>query len=208
MKKMMSITLCLLFIFSLGFCPAGEKTFPDLGGILDFSKPKKIKGELFILTHPKSGSHLLMYSIMKITKRPLRGRLPLWHFENDPPCFPPENMLNYPIDFSKPTMYWGHEIGLLKNLNHSGNKLLLTHKDYIEVICSHIVLKNKRTLFYEQIIQNLEALLLDEFQVKNSHADEYFARLALFDQWSADSRCLVSFEDLVYHPEKFIPEVM
>ena len=150
----LNIVFGVLFLPLLGFC----LDFPDKDGIPDFSKPQEISDQLFILTNPKSGSHLLLYSIMKITKRPLRGRLPLWHFENEPHFFNPENLMGYPIDFSKPTTYWGHEYTLLSKLNKKRNKLIFILRNYKETISSQLVFKHKGmeidldNLFLKEII--------------------------------------------------------
>ncbi|MBS0627418.1 MAG: hypothetical protein JSS09_04330, partial [Verrucomicrobia bacterium] len=37
---------------------------------------------------------------------------------------------------------------------------------------------------------------------------EFIHRLQVFDKWNPSDRCLVQFEDLVKHPENFIPKVM
>ena len=183
------------------FCFSRE--FPDVGGVLDFSKPRNISNRLFILTNPKSGSHLLLYSIMKITQVPLRARVPIWHFENDPPFFLPENMMRYPLDFSKPTIYWGHEYTLLGHLNHSRNKLVFILRNYKENIASQLTLihKNNKNV-------NLQDLLLNEVLNEGGVFKEYMTRLQLFDNWYPRNRCLVLFDDLTIHPELFIPRVM
>lgn len=194
------ILLCTILIPK--FCFSRE--FPDVGGILDFSKPESISNQLFILTNPKSGSHLLLYSIMKITQRPLRGRLPIWHFENDPPCFPPENMMEYPLNFSKPTTYWGHEYHLLKPLNRSGNKLIFILRNYKENISSQLMLKNRSNNQNHDLGDSLLNEILNEGMIFK----EYLLRLQLFDSWDPSQRCLVLFDDLIMHPEYFIPDVM
>lgn len=194
------IILVLLLMPTLCF----SKNFPDLGGILDFSKPKKIHDELFILTNPKSGSHLLLYSIMKITQRPLRGRVPIWHFKNDPPFFEPENIMNYPLDFTKPTMYWGHEYHLLKPLNHSQNKLIFILRNYKENLSSLLTLNHK----HDQEPIDLADLFLNEVLNEGMVFKEYIIRLKLFDEWDPNYRCLVLFEHLTHHPEIFVPQVI
>lgn len=181
-----------------------SKEFPDAGGVLDFSKPESISNRLFILTNPKSGSHLLLYSIMKITERPLRGRVPYWHFENDPPFFPPENMMDYPVNFTKPTTYWGHEYHLLKPLNHSENQLIFILRNYKETISSQLVIKHRHN--GEDI--DLGNLLLNEVLNEGTVFKEYMLRLQLFNDWNPHHRCLVSFEDLTHHPEVFVPQVI
>lgn len=200
MRALVKILVCIVFlpIFSQA------REFPDAAGVLDFSKPEEIANRVFILTNPKSGSHLLLYSIMKITKRPLRGRLPLWIFENDPPYFHTENMMQYPLDFSKPTTYWGHEYYLLGFLNHRENKLIFIIRNYKENICSQLVLK------YREQSKNidLEKALLNEVTGEGMIFKEYMIRLQLFDHWHPQDRCLVSFEDLLHHPEVFVPQVM
>lgn len=37
---------------------------------------------------------------------------------------------------------------------------------------------------------------------------EFIYRLQVFDKWNPNYRCLVQFQDLVKHPERFIPKVM
>ena len=193
------------FIFSLlvpVICFSRE--WPDVGGILDFSKPESISNRLFILTNPKSGSHLLLYSIMKITQRPLRGRVPLWHFENDPPFFPPENIMCYPLDFSKQTIYWGHEYHLLRPLNHSCNKLLFILRNYKENISSQLLLDHNM----QDGSLNLGKLLLEEVLNEGIIFREYLERLKVFDEWDPNYKCLVSFEDLTNYPNYFVPQVL
>jgi hypothetical protein len=180
--------------------------FPDLGGVLDFSQPEKISNQLFILTNPKSGSHLLLYSIMKITKRPLRGRVPYWHFLNDPAFFLPGNIMGYPLDFTKPTMYWGHEYYILNSLNHSDNKLIFILRDYKETLISNLVLKRRHTPLLSKM--TLEELLLYEITFNGDILQEFIKRLQLFDSWDPKNRCLVAFNDLTFHPETFVPQVM
>jgi hypothetical protein len=183
-----------------------SKKWPDLGGIVDFSKPQKISNRLFILTNPKSGSHLLLYSIMKITRRPLRGRVSIWHFKHDPPFFPPDNMMGYPLDFSKPTIYWGHEYHLLKQLNRGKNQLIFILRNYKENISSRLMIKYKKQREKEDF--NLGNLLLDEVLHEKMIFKEYMLRLQLFDDWDPSCRHLVFFEELIHHPEIFIPQVM
>lgn len=199
------IFLCLLPFFCSGM------QFPDFEGILDFSKPDKISNRLFILTNPKSGSHLLLYSIMKITQRPLRGRVAFWHFENDPPFFPPENMMEYPLDFTKPTTYWGHEYHLLKPLNQNNNKLIFIIRNFKENIASNLILKNRSSILSRvkgPQSFNLGDLLFKEITQESMVFKEYMIRLQLFDEWENENKCLISFEDLALHPEVFVPQVM
>lgn len=199
-KLFLNALLCILL--APVFCLARE--YPDLDGVLDFSKPESISNRLFILTNPKSGSHLLLYSLIKITQRPLRGRVPFWHFENDPAFFPPENLTDYPLNFSKPTTYWGHEYHLLKPLNHSKNKLIFILRNYKENILSQLTFKHKD----ESIPLDLETLLLNEILKEGIIFQEYMTRLRLFDSWNPEDKCLIAFEDLTAHPEIFVPQVM
>ncbi|MCB1112349.1 MAG: sulfotransferase domain-containing protein [Chlamydiales bacterium] len=194
----------LVILLMTASCAAEE--FPDLGGILDFSQPEEISDRLFILTNPKSGSHLLLYSIMKVTKRPLRGRLPLWHFHNDPPCFPPDNIMGYELDFTKPTTYWGHEYYLLSKLNHSRNKLIFILRDYKENLTSNVMIFHqlRQNPDPEAIDSHLHDLIINEEPI----FQEWLTRLELFDSWDPDHRLLVHFEDLVHHPENFLPQVL
>lgn len=202
MKQFISIIL----VFFSSICFADQ--FPDFGGVLDFSKSDEIADQLFILTNPKSGSHLLLYSIMKVTKRPLRGRVPYWHFENNPPFYPPENMMGYPLDFSKPTTYWGHEYSILERLNQRGNKLIFILRDYKENVLSNLILKYRELLSSEELDCQLGFLLKNEIFNEGLIFKEYLTRLRLFHNWKPDYRCLVMFEDLVANPQIFVPQVM
>lgn len=195
--------ILMLVLLLPALCCARE--WPDVDGILDFSRPFGIANRLFILTNPKSGSHLLLYSIMKITKRPLRGRVPLWYFENDPAFFPAENIMNYPLDFSKPTTYWGHEVHFLKKLNHRKNKLIFILRNYKENLSSLVTITAQRKGLKEF---DLGELLLAEVLNQGTSFKEYLERLQVFDDWNSKYKCLVLFEDLVYHPEVFVPQVM
>lgn len=203
LSKHMKISFSRILIFTV-LMPiiCISKEFPDVGGILDFSKPENISNRVFILTNPKSGSHLLLYSIMKITQRPLRLRLPLWHFENDPPYFSAENMMGYPLDFSKPTTYWGHEYHLLKPLNHSGNKLIFILRNYKENIASQLTFQYKNTGI------DLGDYLLNEVLNEGMIFKEYILRLQLFHNWNPRHRKMVLFDDLTMHPEIFVPRVI
>lgn len=194
------VLLCIILFPTICF----TKDFPDFGGLLDLSKPRSIHDQLFILTNPKSGSHLLLYSIMKITQRPLRGRLPIYLFENDPACLLPENIMDYPLNFSKPTTYWGHEYESLKRLNHGNNKLIFILRNYKENIASQCLLHYKN----DDRIISLDDLLLNEVLNEGIIFKEYMIRLQLFDNWDSNHRCLVLFDDLTKHPEIFVPQVM
>lgn len=201
MAKYFSIALVYAIVLSV---QGLAREFPDVGGVLDFSKPQNISNRLFILTNQKSGSHLLLYSIMKITQRPLRGRVPYWHFEKDPPFFLPENVMDYPLNFSKPTTYWGHEYHLLRQLNHSGNQLIFILRNYKENISSQLTLKHRLGEDFQALGELLRAEVVNEGGIFK----EYIIRLRGFDEWQPACRCLVSFEDLADHPEVFVPEVM
>ncbi len=199
MRKLgLVVALCLVSI-----CHGRE--YPDLGGIPRITQPNTVKNRVFILTNPKSGSHLLMYSIMKLMNRPVRGRVPYWHYENDPPFFTLPNPLNLPISFEKQTVYWGHEYNSLPALNHSHNKLIMTLKNYKETICSQIFLREKK-----QIPNNttLWQLLQKEVLGQGLIFREFMLRLKTFDEWSEDNRCLIDFEDLLHHPETFAPQLL
>lgn len=183
------------------FCLAYE--YPDLGGVLDFSKPENISNHLFVLTNPKSGSHLLLYSIMKITQRPMRIRTLFWHFQNNPYYFDPENLMNYPVDFSKPTTYWGHEYDILKSLNINDNKLIFILRNYKENIASQLTWRySKREDF------NLERFFHDEIVNEGDTFKEYISRLQLFDDWQSNNKYIVLFEDLLLYPNNFVPNLM
>lgn len=195
-----SFILALLFVSNLF-----SVSFPDKGGLLNFDEPENISDQLFILTNPKSGSHLLLYSIMKMTKRPLRGRVPLWHFLNDPPFFPPENIMDYELDFSKPTIYWGHEYHLLSKLNRNNNKLIFVMRDYKENIASNLILKYELGSHEKSLLgEYLRKEILEEGMIFK----EFILRLKLFDRWDPDNRLLVQFKDLVAYPENFVPKVL
>lgn len=156
--------------------------FPDVGGIPDFSKPDTISNRIFVLTNPKSGSHLLVYTMIALTERPMRGRLPLWHFMNTPDCYPIENILDLPVDFSKETFYFGHEFQLLKPLNRNNNKLIFILRDPTETICSELV--QSFQIDYHVTLtddRQLEAEFLNEIKHRRKIYQEYFTRLRLFD---------------------------
>lgn len=112
--------------------------------------------------------------------------------------------MNYPLDFSKPTTYWGHEYHLLKPLNHSNNKLIFILRNYKENISSQLTLKHKK----DDKILSLGDLLLNEVLNEGMIFKEFIIRLELFDNWDSDHKYLVSFEDLTTHPEIFVPEVL
>lgn len=195
--------LAFLLIPSIGFTIG----FPDKGGLLDFDQPSSISNQIFLLTNPKSGSHLLFNSIIAITKRPLRGRLPLKLFYEDPNCYPPENILKVELDFTKPTFYWGHEYYYLKSLNHGQNKLIFILRNYKENIISNVMLNyDLRSIEKDQ--KQIEKMLRHEIFNKGIIFKEYIERLETFDSWSKDDRCLVRFEDLALHPEYFVPQVL
>jgi hypothetical protein len=184
-----------------------SKKLPDLGGVLDFSRPHVIKNQLQVLTNPKSGTNLLIYSILKITKRPIRGRCEIWHYKNNPTFFAPENMMNYPLDFSKPTFYWGHEFDYLKPLNHSRNQLIFILRNHKENLSSQLIRYHKhqsRDLSEGELCD----VLLEEVINEGHLFKDYIARLQVFDNWHPSYRCLVSFEDLAHYPEVFVPQVM
>lgn len=202
MRRRIFTCLALLTMSS-----AGAIDFPDLGGLPDFSQPQTVRNTLFILTNPKSGSHLLLYSLMKITKRPLRGRLPLEYFYNDPACYPPENRMNYPLDFRKPTVYWGHEYHYLRSLNINNNKLIYILRNYKETIISNIMLNyNLRSI--ERDRDQIEIAFKNEIFNDGMVFKEYRYRLETYDTWNHANRCLVCFEDLVNNPDRFVPMVL
>ncbi|MCP5492341.1 MAG: sulfotransferase domain-containing protein [Chlamydiales bacterium] len=197
MKSIFSV--CAIVTILCGF------TYPDKGGVADFDNPQKIKNQLLILTNPRTGSHLLLYSIVSLTQRPLRGRVPMWHFLNDPPFRNPENILRLDMDFSKPTMYWGHEYHLLGKLNHSNNKLIFTSRNYKETILSNLKIQHGNK---NASPKRLEKLLQHEIINGGSIFAEYINRLRLYDRWDPSNRLLVKFEHLVKNPEIFVPAVL
>jgi len=197
-------SIFLLFIFSLTsfcFCTTLDQ-FPDLGGLANFSHSKTVHDTLLILTNPKSGSHLLCYSLMKITKRPMRGRLILDHFLHDTACFAPENVMDYPLDFTQPTTYFGHEYTLLMKLNRNRNKLIFIDRDYKENLCSQILVTHRISPSL------LEETLWKEITEEGPIFTDFISRLEVFDMWEPSHRCLILFEDLVHHPERFVPQVL
>lgn len=201
------IALCLVSFGTQIYASTDEKIFPDMGGILDFSKPKEISDRVFILTNPKSGSHLLLYSIMKVTQRPMRGRLNLHHFLDDPACFEPENMMQYPVDFTKLTTYWGHEYKILRTLNHKRNKLIFISRDYKENLVSQVLL-SRQLLPPEDHIEEIEKALFEEVFGNGPVFSDIVGRLMTFDHWDPKYRHLVRFKDLVGDPKNFLPRVL
>jgi len=201
------LALCLVSFGTGIHANTEEKIFPDVGGILDFSKPKEISDRIFVLTNPKSGSHLLLYSLMKVTGRPMRGRLDLYYFLHKPDCFEPENMMDYPLDFTKPTTYWGHEYRILRTLNDNRNKLIFITRDYKENLVSQIVL-SRRLCPPEDHIEEIEQALFEEVFGMGPVFFDIIGRLMTFDQWDPRYRHLVHFKDLVSNPRGFLPGVL
>jgi hypothetical protein len=205
--KFLVIAVCLMSLGITRNVSTEEKIFPDVGGILDFSKPKEISDRVFILTNPKSGSHVLLYSIMKVTQRPMRGRLFLEHFLYDPLCYEPENIMEYPLDFTKPTTYWGHEYKILRTLNHSRNKLIFISRDYKENLVSQLLLD--RNFFPpEEYQQEIEQAILEEVYGGGSVFADILGRWITYDHWDPNLRYLVRFKDLVQNPNNFLPQVL
>ncbi len=198
--KVFLTLLMICFVFNSSMA----EPFPDKGGLLNFDEPESINDHLFILTNPKSGSHLLLYSIVRLTKRPLRGRLPLYLYILDPPCSKVDNILNCELDFSKPTIYWGHEYTLLSRLDSSKNKLIFTHRNFKETISSDIILRH----YKGEENFSLDEAFRNEILLERSIFQEYMKRLEIFEAWNESNRLLVKFEDLVQHPGNFIPQVL
>ena len=135
----------------------------------------------------------------------MRGRLPLWHFHNDPGFDTPENIMGYPIDYSKPTFYWGHEFYLLTHLNRNRNKLIFILRDPKENLCSqlihhyHLDAKN-----HDQLNQRFFASMKGADIV----FDQYMTRLQLYDSWTRKHRLLIDFESLCNKPEVYVPRLL
>ena len=137
----------------------------------------------------------------------MRGRLPLWHFLYDPSCFEPENIMNYPLDFTKPTIYIGHEYFTLMKVSKNKNKLIFINRDYKENLSSQIIV-SKNLLSIQNHQEILGDLLKEEITQEGPVFKEFLYRLEVFDKWDPGYRCLIEFQDLVKHPECFIPKVM
>lgn len=112
--------------------------------------------------------------------------------------------MDYPLNFSKPTFYWGHEYFTLRHLNHSQNKLIFILRNYKENISSQLMLKNKNNMN----ILDLNELILNEVLNEGTIFKEYMIRLETFDSWDSNHRCLVLFDNLISHPEIFVPQVL
>ncbi|NNM42918.1 MAG: hypothetical protein HKM07_01060, partial [Chlamydiae bacterium] len=193
----------VLLTFSLS-----AKEFPDLGGILDLTYPERVSNHIFVLTNPKSGSHLLINSIMKIAKNPVRIRLPLWYYLHDPSCYNPYNIMDCELDFLKPTIYWHHDdLPELIPLNGNSNKLIFTSRNYKENIISNIILTHKLDLAKGDG-SKIEMLFSTEIFHQGVIFTNYMRRLQIFDNWDERYRCLIKFEDLTNHPANFVPELM
>ena len=80
MKKLIHLMVLLSFA---GSCLAYH--YPDKGGLVNFDHPKKVRNRIFVMTNPKSGSHLLCLGIIKMTGRLTRNRHPyhLWMTNKD-----------------------------------------------------------------------------------------------------------------------------
>ena len=137
----------------------------------------------------------------------MRGRLPLYHFLKDP-APAPENIMDYSLDFSKPTTYWGHEYPSLSALNHSGNKLLFTFRNYVENVSSRIAVDYKYNHGSHMDLAQIGARLKEDIINNGIRFQEYINRLSVFDNWDPKNRLLVRFEDLAHNPQVFVPQVM
>lgn len=188
------VLLTVVFIIN---CQADE--FPDLYGAINLEYPESIADQTFVITMGKSGTHLLLCSISAVTKRPIRTLFP-----DLPIC---TNLLDDESDFSKPTIYFGHDTSVLEQCKHNRNKLIATIRNYKENILSYLVLNHKITSL-ENENKLLEDLFLDEVLNEKSYFRIYIDLLLTFDSFPSDYRHLVYFEDLINHPENFLPKVL
>ncbi len=215
MKIILKITLFLLLAQkTISSHPIEEVEFfldspasrIDLKKSLNFSRSKEIDNTVFILTHPKSATHLLLYSIIKTTGRPVRERAVGAAYTEESPYFDDLEM-NYPLSSEKPVIYWGHEYFNLYKLNKRQNKLIFIIRDYKELLLSNTILAyNLRPASNFQEI--LGPTLQREIFQKGTIFMEFLLDLELFHSWEPSRRCLVRFEDLVKHPERFVPQVL
>jgi hypothetical protein len=87
------------------------------------------------------------------------------------------------------------------------NKLIFINRDFKETLLSQVILeKNLRPVFDHQT--DIEEAFRKEVLEEGPVFKEFIYRLQVFDKWNPTERCLVQFEDLVKHPENFIPQVM
>ncbi len=167
--------------------------------IIDLTHPESFSDQVFVITSGKSGTHLLLCSIMNITKRPVRTLFPDLCIST--------NLLDEDLDVSKKTIYFGHDENILNQCDRSKNKIITTIRNYKEVILSYLILSHKVS-----VPQNkeealwLEEIFLDEILNNKIYFRLYMDRLVFFDNWP--NKFLVKFEDLIYYPENYLPQIL
>lgn len=179
--------------------------YPDRGGLVNFDRPRDVHERIFIMTNPKSGSHLLWLGLTKLTQRVIRNRHPSRFWIEDANFQCTKNMMNYPFDFSKDTIYAGHEYEILSKLNHSNNKLIFTLRNYVDNICS--ILTGDHQLSNGKMDQ-LDRIFKKEVLEKKYVFIEYMNRLKLFHRWESNKKLLVNYVDLVKYPKQYIPDLL
>lgn len=202
-KKVLSLFMCSFFFMGVVHSDCVTKT-SDLGGLLDFRNCDKISEGLFLLTTPRSGTNFFQVTLQHLIKMPIRLRNQCFM---DPDQCKILNFVNEDLDFTKLTLYTGHEIRLLSKINPKNNKLIMILRDYKENLSTMLYrrLKEKsKSITYNDI--DFGTLVLEEILQKKGF--EYFDRLSLLDKWKNKTKLLVFYEDLVKNPKEVFSKVL
>lgn len=202
MKKLITV-ICMTLFFFANNCYA-KRTFPDLGGLIDISKPKSIKNQQFLLTNECSGSHFFLISFQELTRRCIRGRMWLEYFQI---TWQPENYFNTELDYSKKTFYWGHEYSSLNNMNSNQNQLIFILRNFKENLVRKLIAANKIS---RKNYNGLKAfqMIKEDILKDGLFTKEYFIRVRTFEKWNAKNRLLVTYQELVSDPVNTFEKVL
>jgi hypothetical protein len=157
----------------------------------------------FLLSFPQSGNTWLRYCLEFLTQRPTLHRnrtQPRWHDFHY--AHPLAWKAGFDIDEHKPLIEKIHQ-DQESLLMHNQQKISLNH-DADTLI---FILRNPKESIARSEYSSWESLLESAWGSSYPHRI-YFENLALFDNWPADRRYLIYYEDLINAPRETLTALL
>lgn len=144
----------------------------------------------FLLTYPRSGTHLMCGYVQALTNKPVD-----W-FTYGKKKFFREHRINE-FNSQDIVLYKEHWAYNLNSMNKNGNKLLFLLRNYKESI------PRSKT----KAIHGTEDLL-NQFFGAHSAIERYMKNIKIYDEWDPDCRLLIYYEDLIVNPMEELTKVL
>lgn len=185
MVKLRSLLFCL-FIFTSFFNLFGSQqeqqisNYQFLRNSVDIQNKINVSPNTILLSYRRSGTHMIMYIISYLTKRP---------------CGDSRFDLITNANHDLPRVFQVHNLNQTKswyeiNLNPAEDYLLLIVRNYKECMMREFLDD------YEKVVRHLQDPSEDIESLR------YFENLENFDRWDPERRLLVYFEDVISDPKR------